>query len=118
MEGKEKLKKEAGTGHSSCVGRKFNKQDNLPMQLLTNTAKLEIIHTHLPHLKSLYRGLNWIQQMFSRAHCSLNAVTWKTASAVEEVGGREEPLIAWVPAQRSTKGHILLKFSSNRGVVA
>lgn len=35
------------------------------------------------------------------------AESLKLVPPVEKVGGREEPLIAWLPAQGSTKGHAL-----------
>lgn len=69
-ENEERLKKQAG--HSKWERGRFNMEDNLPTKLVLGATRQEDLHTCLPNLKSVERGLNGVQsctiQMFSRTH--------------------------------------------------
>ena len=74
MKGKEKPKREAD--HSRLVDGGFNKQGNLTYRLILSSHKTKDLHTCHQSLKSLYRGLNWVQShilsRWSQLHLTLS----------------------------------------------
>ena len=113
-EGRESLKKEAD--HCRLPRGSFNKQENFLTRLVLGSHNMsKSSHTHTPNLKSLYRGLNWVQ-----SHChpdSLNTTFYLKAVSLEKLlkigdasvqGQRRRwGASSWLnPAHRSTSSHI------------
>ena len=87
MEGTERLEKEAG--HSKLVGGRFNKKGNLLISLILGGYKKRSLNWPSRILNVYIEALGlvtYVVQMVSTTHCSLKAVSLKTAPTVGIVG--------------------------------